>query len=107
VGSYGAKWARVRNSVPPLLMKAIAECIRCRFFMKKSVARYSATLCPARSKLPHLLERNIVGVSLQSAVDCVAGLFYIMVRIMTNRRGGDDENRAISRGQGKTQPINR
>ena len=30
---------RVGDSVPPLLMKAIAECIRHRFFMNKSTAR--------------------------------------------------------------------
>lgn len=27
-GNYRDKWARIGNSVPPLFMKAIAECIR-------------------------------------------------------------------------------
>ena len=29
----------IGNSVPPLLMKAIADCIRHRFFMNKSSSR--------------------------------------------------------------------
>ena len=39
VGSYRARWARIGNSVPPLLMKAIADRIRRRFFMNRSSAR--------------------------------------------------------------------
>jgi site-specific DNA-cytosine methylase len=39
VGSYRARWACVGNSVPPLLMRAIAEHIRYRFFMTKSAAQ--------------------------------------------------------------------
>ena len=39
VGSYRAKWARIGNSVPPLLMKAIAERIRNCFFTTKPSTR--------------------------------------------------------------------
>jgi DNA (cytosine-5)-methyltransferase 1 len=39
VGSYRARWARIGNSVPPLLMKAIADHIRYRFFISKTPAR--------------------------------------------------------------------
>jgi site-specific DNA-cytosine methylase len=39
VGSYRDKWARVRNSAPPLLMKTIGEHIPYRFFIKKSAAQ--------------------------------------------------------------------
>ena len=38
-GSFHEKWARVGNSVPPLLMKAIADRIRHHFFMNKSSVR--------------------------------------------------------------------
>ena len=38
-GSFHEKWARVGNSVPPLLMKAIAEQIRHHFFTHKSSAQ--------------------------------------------------------------------
>ena len=38
-GRFHEKWARIGNSVPPLLMKAIADCIRHRFFMNRSSAR--------------------------------------------------------------------
>jgi len=31
LGNYRARWARIGNSVPPLLMKAIAECLRSNF----------------------------------------------------------------------------
>ena len=36
VGSYRARWARIGNSVPPLLMKAIADHIRHRSIISKS-----------------------------------------------------------------------
>ncbi len=36
MGSYRARWARIGNSVPPLLMKAIAEHILQHLFMNES-----------------------------------------------------------------------
>jgi DNA (cytosine-5)-methyltransferase 1 len=39
LGSYRARRARIGNSVPPLLMKAIADHIRYRFFISKTPAR--------------------------------------------------------------------
>jgi len=39
---------RVANSVPPLLIKAIAEHISHRFFISQSSARQSATFDPAQ-----------------------------------------------------------
>lgn len=38
-GRFQEKWARIGNSVPPLLMNAIADHIHRRFFMNKSTAR--------------------------------------------------------------------
>jgi site-specific DNA-cytosine methylase len=38
-GRFHEKWARIGNSVPPLLMKAIADRIRHCLFMNKSTAR--------------------------------------------------------------------
>ena len=38
-GSYRARWARIGNSVPPLLIKAIADHIRQRHLMSQSSAR--------------------------------------------------------------------
>ncbi len=38
VGSYRARWTRIGNSVPPLLMKAIADHIRQHIFMNESSA---------------------------------------------------------------------
>jgi site-specific DNA-cytosine methylase len=38
-GSYRARWARIGNGVPPLLMKAIADHIRSCFFISTSTAR--------------------------------------------------------------------
>ena len=38
MGSYRTRWARVRNCVPPLFMRAVARHIRCRFFRKTSAA---------------------------------------------------------------------
>ena len=38
VGSYRARPARIGNSGPPLLMKAIADRIRHRFFISKFLA---------------------------------------------------------------------
>jgi DNA (cytosine-5)-methyltransferase 1 len=43
-GSFIEKWARVGNSVPPLLMKAVAECLR-RHFLALSNESLN---CPAR-----------------------------------------------------------
>jgi site-specific DNA-cytosine methylase len=49
-GSFVEKWARVGNSVPPLLMKAIAECLRSNFLGgSASLALGNESLdCPAR-----------------------------------------------------------
>jgi len=43
VGNYRARWARVGNSVPPLLMKAIAERIGQGVLTRKSSTVFSAT----------------------------------------------------------------
>jgi DNA (cytosine-5)-methyltransferase 1 len=43
-GSFVEKWARVGDSVPPLLVKAIAECLRSNFLAPGNRGQD----CPAR-----------------------------------------------------------